>query len=64
MKKTIRMIANAVFVLLIVKGSKIRLTFDKPQTASTALFTHETKSQALMLLAEDLRQTMNMTALS
>ena len=53
------MIANADFVLFIVKNGKIRFSFDKPQTASTALFITEQKKKKkknllVMLLAEDL----------
>ena len=42
-EETIRMIANAVFCIAYRQNGKIRFTFDKPQTASTALFTHRNK---------------------
>lgn len=42
-EETIRMIANAVFCIAYRQNGKIRFTFDKPQTSSTALFTHRNK---------------------
>ena len=42
-EETIRMIANAVFCIAYRQNGKIRFSFDKPQTASTALFTHRNK---------------------
>lgn len=45
-EETIRMIANAVFCIAYRQNGKIRFSFDKPQTASTALFTHRNKKPA------------------
>ena len=42
-EETIRMIANAVFCIAYRQNGKIRFAFDKPQTSSTALFTHRNK---------------------
>lgn len=42
-EETIRMIANAVFCIAYRQNGKIRFSFDKPQTSSTALFTHRNK---------------------
>jgi len=42
-EETVRLIANAVFCTAYRQNGKIRFTFDKPQTASTALFTHRNK---------------------
>ena len=53
------MIANAVFCIAYRQNGKIRFTFDKPQTSSTALFTHRNKNHLVMLSAEDLRLTMS-----
>ena len=63
-EETIRMIANAVFCIAYRQNGKIRFSFDKPQTASTALFTHRNKNLLVMLLAEDSRLMMSMTGLS
>ena len=45
-EETIRMIANAVFCMAYRQNGKIRFSFDKPQTSSTALFTHRNKKPA------------------
>lgn len=42
-EETVRLIANAVFCIAYRQNGKIRFTFDKPQTSSTALFTHRNK---------------------
>lgn len=42
-EETIRMIANAVFCIAYRQNGKIRFSFDRPQTSSTALFTHRNK---------------------
>lgn len=42
-EETLIMIANAVFCIAYRQNGKIRLAFDKAQTASTALFTHRNK---------------------
>lgn len=42
-EETLILIANAGFCIAYRQNGKIRLAFDKPQTASTALFTHRNK---------------------